>query len=336
VRTLLGLAVVWLVGPALRDAHATSIDGQIRFLPARPGAGQPLNSSVLVYSPGIGEPVLSVRGPEPRASLAVTPLVPFHDVVTYYLVRPAITVPGPLTLAAMSNTGALATSTELQFTAEEDESPPALAGLPSIKAINAGAPGTTPGPSGYLLQSSWPPANETAFVRVVETDAQGVGERVLWDLVVDTMSPRVFVLPIPGELGRAVCFRWKTVDLSGNETALGPVCCADQRSRTGPCPEWKPLPGPVYPDNPDAAGCTLAGSHARTGWFPGAILGAVVLLTTGRRRRRDTAGPGQPVRLTTAASGTRPDARNGTARRRRESPSPAPSRRRANRVPPAG
>ena len=38
---------------------------------------------------------------------------------------------------------------------------------------------------------------------------------------------------------------------------------------------------------------------------------------------------------TTAASGTRPDARNGTARRRRDSPSLEPSRRRANRAPPA-
>jgi hypothetical protein len=285
VRTLLGLAVVLLVGPALRDAHASGINAEIRFLLARPGAGQPLNSSVLVYSTS-GEPVLSVGGPEPRASLAVTPLVPFHDVVTYYLVRPAITAPGPLTLAAMSNTGALATSTELQFTAEEDETPPVLDGLPSIKATNAGNPGASPGPSGYLLQSSWPPANETAFVRVVETDAEGVGERVLWDLVVDTMSPRVFVLPIPGELGRNVCFRWKTVDLSGNEAALGPVCCADQRSRTGPCPELKPLPGPTYPDNPDTVGCALAGSHARSGWFPGVILGAVAVLTTGRRRRR--------------------------------------------------
>lgn len=248
-----------------RPAPACSYVTGIAFVQPPPAGVQPRNAGVIAsyinYSTGTewsfrvvgGEQALAVEvnrllSPDPITHLVWLRLSPLPSGrVTIGAVRREANAPG--------NDAAL----QLDFSDQVDDTPPALEGLPAVWIHRQREYHSPCGsPPSYVLGARWTGASEAGFVSFFETTREGLVQRPLADILFDTGGVPDGRFAVDGEPGRTVCLRFKATDLAGNETPLGPVCCADEAKVTGPCTRAEAPPSRFPEVEASGGGCTVA------------------------------------------------------------------------------
>ena len=90
---------------------------------------------------------------------------------------------------------------------------------------------------------------------------------------------------------------FKTTDLAGNSTQLGPPCCADEKRAQGPCERVAAPPREyVVPEPEPAGGCSLSPrSRANAAWvWLALVFGWVLRARSSRRLARRRLMPRAP------------------------------------------
>jgi hypothetical protein len=285
-------------------ARACSLPNGVRYLASKASGPQPRNSGVLATSGTYEAPVPGSGFVSDDAGRAVavesTPLF-FRSPDAISLLRePTLPAPGskrvygvPLGLPDASRAVVEYGGIVVEYGDEMDLTAPRLQG-PIRMWVDRGhlSPGGCPGVAGYTAGVQLPAADERAFVSIYETDRNGLDARQLADVIVHPDSPMVEArVAVSGEVGRTVCLAFKTTDLAGNPTQLGPPCCADEKTAQGPCERVAAPPREyVVPEPEPAGGCSLSPrSRENATWVWLALVVGWVLRA--RRKGAQPVGP---------------------------------------------
>jgi hypothetical protein len=264
------LLVVVFVG-MLRspETRACSVGPGVWYHAAKASGLQPRNAGVLArvvgfYGPGDAGPRSFQVFDDGGQAIAheATPLRGYASPEAVYLIKETVLpVPGHKRLY-QDAPRPYPPLLQLEYGDELDMTPPALAG-PIRLWVDRGhtSGGCFGGPfPGYVAGVLLPAANEQTIVSIYATDANGREERLLRDVIAhpDRAAGEVR-LDFSGDFGRTVCLAFKTTDLAGNATPLGPPCCADERSASGPCERAGAPPREYFIAEPDAGAPPVAG-----------------------------------------------------------------------------